>query len=191
MILAVEDVVSERLARRMLAEPGVSFPSDVRVLALKGRTYLEARAADLNRTARMVPVLLLMDLDSHSACIPTEILRILGGPPSPRMNFRFAVVESESWVMADRHSFERYFGVRASRIPEEVDLIPDPKQLLVNLCRRYARTELRKDIVPFAGSTASVGPAYNARLTDFIENHWKPSRAADCSESLARAMKSL
>ena len=187
-LLAVEDALSESLARRLLSEAGISVSQ---VIGRKGNAYLRAKAPDLNRTARGFPVLLVTDLDDPTSCPPQLIEDWLRGPPAEALVFRVAVMEAESWVMADISAFSRFLGIRASLIPQPVDQVPNPKETLVNAARRSRSQSVRSDLVPAVGSTAVVGPAYNARLTEFVRDTWSPLRAADASPSLACALRAV
>jgi hypothetical protein len=100
-------------------------------------------------------------------------------------------MEIESWVIADRDRLAAFLHVQAHRIPNDPDSIPQPKEFIVNLARRARRREIREDLVPRPGSTAAVGPAYNARLIEFVELSWNAVEAATLSPSLARAIKRL
>jgi hypothetical protein len=187
-LLAVEDALSEAVARRLLSEAGIGV---AQVVGRKGNSYLRAKVRDLNRTARGFPVLLLTDLDSPSLCPPLLIRDWLNTPPSDGLMFRVAVMEVESWVMADTNAFSRFLGVRSTLVPQPVDAVLKPKEALVNLARRSRRRATRSDLVPSPGSTAAVGPAYNARLGEFVRDTWCPIRAADASSSLSRALNAV
>lgn len=97
-------------------------------------------------------------------------------------------MEIESWVLADRDRTAAMLGISPHKIPQQTDTIPDPKQFLVNLARRSRYATVRQDLVPTSGSTASVGPAYNARLMAYVATEWNPTEAATASQSLARCM---
>ena len=187
-LLAVEDPLSESLARRLLLEAGMSVSQ---VIGRKGNAYLRAKARNLNRTAMGFPVVLLTDLDSPATCPPRLVADWLGGPPSEGLVFRVAVMEAESWVMADIGAFGRFLGIKTSVIPQPVDEIRNPKETLVNAARRSRNRFVRSDLVPPIGSTAVVGPAYNACLTGFVRDTWSPLRAAESSPSLARALNAI
>lgn len=72
-----------------------------------------------------------------------------------------------------------------------MDDILDPKQFLLNNAKKSRKRRLKEDIVPRVGSTAKIGPNYNARLSDFVRNSWDVHRAIKCSESLNRAFRKL
>lgn len=190
MILAVEDTLSEAVARKLLSvvRPEISVTV---AMGHQGRGYLQNRARELNRTAASVPVLLLADLDRPLPCPPDLIASWLSAPAQRLLLFRIAVMEIESWVLADRGRFASFLSVPDHRIPANTDEIPQPKEFIVNLARRSRRKDIREDLVPAPGSTSSVGPAYNPRLAVFVDETWNPVTASEASPSLARAVTRL
>jgi hypothetical protein len=75
--------------------------------------------------------------------------------------------------------------------PEEVD---DPKDLMVSLAGESRDRRIRHEMVPSPGSGRAVGPAYNARLIEFVmdrQRGWRPAVAAQYSESLDRCLRCL
>jgi len=97
-------------------------------------------------------------------------------------------MEIESWVMAHRESFAEFFFISLDRIPQDMDELSDPKQFLINLVRHSRPKRLRADIIPNTGSTAKVGPDYNNRLSQFVQNKWNVFEAEMHSKSLRRAL---
>jgi hypothetical protein len=190
MILAIEDPLSEAVALKLIAD----VRSDLLITTVMGRrgnSYLRGKARALNQTARTVPVMLLTDLDDPSECAPHLRSSWLGAAPHPQLLFRVAVMEIESWVLADRDAIATHLGVPAHRIPANTDTIADPKQFLVNLARRSRSAETRAALVPTPGSTARVGASYNPRLIAFVADTWSHRRAAKASPSLAKAIHRL
>jgi hypothetical protein len=104
--------------------------------------------------------------------------------------FRVAEREIESWALADEQTFSMYFGVATKRLPQDPDALADPKQALVNLCRRSSRRETREGIVPREGSGRSVGPLYVALLRDYAR-HWSVTAACERSQSVRRAFTAM
>ena len=70
-ILAVEDKLSEAVSIKILEDLGIDI---IQRLGLKGKSYLEKRAQNLNQTAKAIPVFMLIDLDSPSPC-PPQLVR--------------------------------------------------------------------------------------------------------------------
>lgn len=190
MFAAVEDLLSEAVLRRIVAvvRPDITI---YQVLRRNGSGYLRMRAHELNRTAHRVPVFMLTDQDRADVC-PAELIRSwLSAPPAPNLLFRVAVMEIESWIMADRAAFATFISVRADSIPEEPDEVLKPKELIVSLAKQSRRRDIREDLAPARGSTAAIGPAFNVRLTDFVSNAWNPLVAAETSPSLRKAVVRL
>lgn len=190
VIIAVEDPLSEAVTRKLFSE----VRPDLRISALignRGNGYLRMKVRELNRAAAKVPVFLLTDLDSPANCPPALIVEWLRSEPAANLLFRVAVLEVESWVLADRSHIAAFLGVPEHRIPVETDALPDPKQFVVNLARRSRSADVRTDLVPAEGSTAPVGPLYNARLSAFVADSWSARRARAASVSLHRAIQRL
>lgn len=190
LILAVEDVLGEAVGRKLISvvRPDLSVAV---VLGHRGKGYLKAKARELNRTASSVPVFLIVDLDVPSPCPADVRLTWFGGASQPMMLFRLAVMEVESWILADRQRTSALLGVASHRIPISCDDIPNPKEFVVSLARSSRHANVKTDIVPARDSTAKVGPAYNARLAAFVDRLWDPVDAAQSSVSLAKAIHRL
>lgn len=96
----------------------------------------------------------------------------------------------ESWLLAD-DMLATFLGVSCALLPRNPDHEANPKQTLVNLARRSRFARLRNDLVPPEGSSGIVGRGYVPRMTEFIENHWRPVHAQHRSESLQRAFRAV
>ncbi len=188
IILAVEDQLSETVARKMLKQGGQPFVV-TQCLSRGGFGYLKSKINAFNYAAKGMPFFVLTDQDS--GCPPDKIADWLGREIHPNMIFRIAVMEVESWVMAHRDAFADFLGVPGHRIPDNTDTIADPKQFLISLARRSRFSRLRQDLVPGDGSTSVQGPDYNGRLCGFVEEHWSIHQARRHSESLNRAFVRL
>ena len=190
MIVACEDALSEAVIRKLVQVVRPDIAIQV-VLGLRGKGYLEAKARQFNRTARNIPVFLLVDADTPNPCPSQLKANWLGGHSEPYMLFRVAVFEVESWILADRKRCAEFLAVPLNRIPLNTDSIPDPKRELVNVARRSRRRDIKLALVPAHGATNSVGPEYNSRLAGFVAEHWEPLTAAQVSPSLSRAIARL
>jgi hypothetical protein len=104
------------------------------------------------------------------------------------MCFCVAVREVEAWLLADRDQIARFLSVAVSRIPRSPDDLADPKRAVVDAARRSRARAIRDDIIPAARSGRAVGPAYTARMTEFVMTEWRPEIAAGSSDSLARCL---
>jgi hypothetical protein len=183
--LAVEDQLSEIVARKLLEQSGREYRVS-QCLCKQGQGYLKAKINNFNQAAMNMPFFVLTDQDR--GCPPALISSWLKQKPSKFFMFRIAVMEVESWVMAHRAAFAKFFSVSLERLPQDMDNIPDPKQFLINLVRRSRSKRLRTDIVPAVGSTAKIGPDYNNHLMRFVQEKWDVSEAVEHSESLRRAV---
>ena len=81
MILAVEDSLTEILVKKILSEVRPDISNSIITLPLNGKSYLESKARNLNRTAAGSPVFLFTDLDDRNDCPINLILRWV---PEPR-----------------------------------------------------------------------------------------------------------
>ena len=187
VILAVEDTLSEAVSTKILEYFGLKI---VNRIGFRGNSFLKQNARNLNRTARgLYNVFLLTDLDSPKNCPPKLIQSWVGAPLNSGFLFRVAVMEIESWIMADRESIAKFLSVPLNRIPHNTDEIEKPKEFLVSLARQSRKRTLRRELVPAQGAiTTKVGPLYNARFNEFVRVHWNLERASAVSVSLKRTM---
>ena len=86
----------------------------------------------------------LTDLDSPRDCPPGLVYSWIKGPLNPRFLFRVAVMEVESWVMADRAGFAAFLSIPLHRIPSPTDDILNPKEFLVSLARKSQKKRVRE-----------------------------------------------
>lgn len=187
-ILVVEDTLSEAVSVKLLEDLGILVSQR---LGLQGKGYLQRKAQSLNQTSKGFPVFMLTDQDTPSQC-PAQLIRSwLRGEQHPHFFLRVAVMEVESWVMADRRGFANFLSIPLHRIPQDTDAIPQSKEFLVSLARLSRRTRLREEIVPTPVSTSKVGPGYNSRLGEFVRDHWNIQSAASVSSSLRRTLVRL
>ncbi len=185
VILAVEDELSEAISTKILN----SFAIKV-MITLKdgGNAYLREKASELNRAANKLDIFLLTDLDSPKNCPLGLIHSWIKGPLSPRFMFRVAIMEVESWLMADRVGFANFLSIPIHRIPTVTDDIRNPKEFLVSLARLSKKRKLRDELIPQQGSRIPIGYGYNTRLRAFVQDHWDLERAATVSTSLKRTL---
>ncbi len=134
---------------------------------------------------------MVADLDTPAQCPSQLIQSWLRGIQHPQFLLRLAVMEIESWIMADRQACADFLAIPVHRIPQETDTIPHPKEFLVTLARRSRKKSLREALVPASGATSVVGRAYNSCLWEFVHNHWNGSRASQASTSLRRTLDRL
>ena len=191
--LAVEDTLSGAVASRLVGQyvPGAEITN---MIGLSGIDSVKRRIPDLNQIAQYRgPVLALADLDRPLAC-PANLVREMTGrlPVSPRLLIRLAVLEIESWILADRRAIARWLGVPervVSRVPESLN---DPKRELVQLASRSRNRSLREAIAPpGVRGTSRAGPGYNETVGGFVTQNWDPGVARRNAPSLDRAIVRL
>ena len=188
VILAIEDRLSDAVATKILEKFGIEI---VKRIGFQGKSDLERKAPELNRAANGITVFMLTDLDSPRDCPPRLIRSWIRGTLNPKFFFRVAVMEVESWVMADRIEFAAFLSIPLHRIPSPTDDILNPKEFLISLARRSGKKAIREALVPTQGATLSVGNQYNTLLSEFVQNHWDLERAATASPSLKRTLDRL
>ena len=179
VILAVEDRLSDAVATKILETFDAKI---VKRIGFQGKSDLERKTPELNRAANGITVFMLTDLDTPRECPPGLIRSWIRGTLNPRFFFRVAVMEVESWIMADRMGFSDFLSVPLHRIPSPTDNILNPKEFLLSLARRSKKKAVREALVPAQGATFSVGNEYNTLLSEFVRKHLE--RAASVSPSL-------
>ena len=188
--IATEDEVSEAVAERLVGQANRGLVVEVR-MRRGGNDYLKRKMLELAKLARTFPVLLLTDLD-RLACPSALIDRWRGKLPIPEgLVFRIAVREVEAWLLADHRGFAELSGVPIRRLPDDPEMLLDPKEALLALVRRYGARRIKGTILPDRSSEAPVGTGYNAALAAFARDVWDPLRAVERSPSLARALQRL
>lgn len=188
VILAVEDRLSEAIATKILETFDVKI---VKRIGFQGKSYLERKTPELNRAANGITVFMLTNLDSPRDCPPGLIRSWIRETLRPRFFFRIAVMEVESWLMADRIGFAALLSIPLHRIPSPTDNILNPKELLLSLARKSKKKTVREALVPPQGATRSVGNEYDTLLSEFVRDHWNLERAAVASPSLKRTLDRL
>jgi len=186
---AVEGPVDEVVLLRVIAEVGREIET---VYVAEGKANLLRRLTGFNSAARFAPWVVLIDLNATEC--PASLRQAHLPTPSAQMVFRVAVRAVESWLLADQTRLASFLAVSGSRIPQMPDAGYDPKQSLVNIARHSRRRAIREDMVPPPGARRRVGPAYEARLIEFVlvgRSGWCPSAAAASSESLRRCLAAL
>lgn len=185
--VATEGLIDSVVIRRICQEVDVDI---LAVYGERGKDALDGALSGYNAAARYGTWFVLRDLDADAECAPS-LRRLLIKAPTRGMSIRIAVRAVESWLIADRQSFARYFSVPASRITLDPESLDRPKDYLVNLARRSRSRAIRDDVVPRAGSKARVGPGYAGRVIEFVATAWSPAEARVQSDSLNRCLERL
>lgn len=187
VILVVEDGLTDAVSTKILEHFGIEI---VKRVIYEGNSYLEQKAQSYNQAAHEeCGVFMLTDLDSPKICPPTLIQSWVKSHLNHWFFLRVAVMEVESWIMADRQAMSEFLKVSIDHIPRNTDEIAAPKEFLVSLVRRSKSAGLRRTLVPGRNNkTAKVGNEYNPRLIQFVREHWDLERAATASPSLKRTL---
>ena len=186
--LAVEDNLSRSVARKLIYE---YLPATEIVDELVAGGSIKSRIASLNHRARYIgPVLALADLDRPTNCPASLVGEYTTGlTVEPRMLIRVAVLEVESWILADRERIADWMGVAASVVSRNPEGLDDPKRSLVQLAGRSRYRRLRESIAPAnVLGTSRTGPDYNETMGEFVARHWDPEVARRNAPSLDRAI---
>ena len=188
--LAVEDALSGVIAQRLIGDylPGVALSE---TLGNQGIGSIRRRVRDLNQIALYQnPVLVLADLDSPDDCPVNRVTRLIGRLPlSPNLIIRIAVLEVESWILADRPGIAQWLRIATATVPRDVESLVDPKRTLVELARRSRNRALRESISPESvRGSGRTGPGYNNVLGEFVTQLWDPESARLNSPSLDRSI---
>lgn len=187
---AVEGLVDEAVLRVLIRHVGAASGP---IYGKRGKDYVLKNIRGYNNAATFAPWVVLVDLDQDLPCAPT--LRDAWLPQrAQKMCFRVAVREVEAWIIADRARLARFLGVEVRSVPEDAEAVADPKDVLVRLARRSRWKDIRQDMVPRPHSGRETGPAYNARLIEFVGDQakgWRPEVAAHACESLRRCLNCL
>lgn len=187
--LAVEDVLSEGVLRKLLSQSRNQFAVG-QVFSRGGNGYLRSKVLAWNQAAAHLPILLLTDLDNVNC--PSQ-LKSQWLPNSCHSNllFRVAVREVESWLLADASNMAQFLGCLERVIPQAPESIENPKQHLIDLARSAKSKATKERLVPRPHSTATQGPDYNSCLLEFVQNKWDPIKAAKRAQSLAKTMERI
>lgn len=182
--IVVEGDADEPLARAILLHCSQEC---LQVRILNGKANLDQRLGSYLAAAGKSPWLIVRDLDHDADCAPTLLARL--APRGDRGPLRIAVRSAEAWLLADAERAAHWLGIARTKIPADVDALPDPKQTLINLARASRRREILLDIVPEVGSTARSGKGYVNQIRSFCGQAWRPDVAARRSDSLQRCLK--
>ena len=187
--IAVEDLLSEAVAKRLLLETGRNYAIGA-VYNRGGNGYLRKTALGWNAATKSVPFFLLTDLDAD---VCASALLDKWFPSGIHDNFivRVAVREVESWLLADEENFSLFLGVSRRLFPNFSDETAEPKSTLVRIASKSNIAGIRRRVVPSLGTSAKQGRDYNTCLTEFVGSAWNPRKAAKTSPSLRSCLQKL
>lgn len=189
VLVVGEDALCCALGERLVAASMPAWSLATAPIDKRGITKLVPDLPRFIEQARHVqPVLCIADTDGRCAVqlrhdwLPAHL--------PAGFHLRFAVIEAESWVLADRPSFANHFEVPLNRIPYRTDDIDDPKRLVLSLLSRSRVGRYREEMVSF-NRADKPGPGYNLHLCDFVRTRWDHHQARTGSDSLDRALLRL
>jgi hypothetical protein len=182
-LIVVEGALEVPASLRLLETAGI--PTDgLTPLNKGGGGRFWQDAPRYNQAAATIgPILGLADLESFP-CPSGLILDHLKFALHPHFVLRIAERMLESWLLADI-ALAKFLGVSSALLPRRPDAETNPKQTVINLARRSRSRSVRADLVPEEGSLGIVGKGYTPRMSEFIEQHWRPD------DSLRRALTAL
>ena len=189
IILFSEDTLIEQAAQKIIA---VENPNLVvsNLMGRRGFSYFQSRIDQIRKSAASLKFLVFLDGDELGTTCPSDAINHWFQTRQPdNIHIRFAFHEVESWLLADKHNLAAFLNISASAIPPVGDSVRNTKELLIQLARRSRSREIVQDLVPPRGFTSTVGPAYNSRVSEFIQTSWDVRAAAAENESLARACR--
>lgn len=183
--LATEDELSEAIGQKLIEETHSDLTVAQR-LRRGGFGYLRSRMRNFCELARLMPVLLITDLDAVECpmALMDEWLRRDVKPDD--LLFRVAVHQVEAWLLADRNGIAGLLRIAVRHVPANPDLLSDAKRSLLELAQRAPRA-VREELIAEQGAVASQGLGYNAVLSEFVRSRWDLPAAVRGSASLARA----
>jgi hypothetical protein len=184
----VEGNLDETVARKIIESEGGVVGE---VYGRQGVDYIDKKIEGFNRLAQGTPILTLVDLMDVNLDCPVEIVQKWLPHRHEQMLLRFVVREIESWILADRESISRFFGVRMPLIPHHPEDLKDPKATLVELASNSKKEGLKSAIVPPPEAMNDEGPAYTSRMQRFVRNQWSPIDAMENAPSLRRCIRAV
>lgn len=189
LLLAVEDELSAAVMCKLVQATGRGFVI-TRIMNARGCGQLKAGMEKFRTACHVLPHVVLTDLDQYP-CPPALIAAWKAKALPPQMLLRIAVREVEAWLLADRDGIANFLSVAKNKVPQDPEAEADPKRTLINLARKSRKRRLSIELVPETGSSASIGPLYNARLSEFVDTAWDVDRARTVAPSLDRTLSRL
>lgn len=185
ILVVGEDSLTCALGEQLVKELLPNWIMPTAPINKKGITKLIPEFSRFVKQAKFQPVLCIADNDGK--CVKELLDKWL--PKALPRNFclRLAVVEAESWLIADRKSIADFLGIPEKHVSKTPDNEADPKRHVLNLARKSTNRELRLEMVSQT-DISKQGTGYNPHLCHFVKTYWSAQRAADNSPSLARAI---
>lgn len=188
ILVAVEDELSAAVMGKLIQSTGRKFAATI--VNARGYGRLKASMSKFRTACHVLPHVVLTDLDQHPC--PSALLADWKAQSlPPQLLIRIAVREVEAWLLADREGIADFLRVAKKKVPQDPEAEADPKRTMINLARKSRRQRLALELAPETGSSASIGPLYNTRLSEFVSTRWDAERARTASPSLDRALSRL
>ena len=189
--LAVEDELSEWVARRILKERQVEYAIGP-VFRRGGFGYLKKNIGSFSNAAKGCPILLLTDLDKYS-CPPELVTDWTAHPFHQNLLLRVAVREVESWLLGDGNGVSALLRLKKSVSIPNPENLSEPKEELLRHALKCPTRQIRDALVWCDDRTGKVyqGPDYNGTLGPFVMNQWDISSACSRCHSLNRVFAAL
>lgn len=190
--LAVEGPTDRAAAEKILSTRSLQA-DPLSTFVKHGKSRLDKKMHSFNQAARFRPWLVLRDADHDCGDCPVSVRRSLLPLESQNLALclRLPVRCLEAWLLADLDGFSTAFHVSKSIVPDNVEELFDPKQALINVCRKSRQRDIRRAMVPREGTVARVGPEYTTLIVDYCMSTWEPDAAAENAPSLARALADI
>jgi hypothetical protein len=186
---AVEGDLDRAVLSRLIEEAGGTIG---RIYVRNGRDKLLQSLPGYAEASRFARWVVLIDLDDHPCPVAFRSDIIPDCPPT--LCFRIAVRSIEAWLLGDIQRMSTFLGIQRARLPSHPESLNQPKKSLVQFAAGSRRRDIREDIAPPSKGVRTVGPGYNGRLIEFVndrENGWRPTVAAAVTPSLARAIRCI
>lgn len=177
--IATEDLPSLTLVEKILSEKNRFYITNR--FPTSGFGFLKKNMKKFNKLAKHYVVTVITDLDNNKLDPIKFKQKWFSSTYNSGLIFELAIVEIESWILADYTSFSEYFSISLPPI-KETDNIDDPKQKLFELVKKSKSKDIRDAILPTKGAT--IGPEYNITIVDYISKCWDLNRAKKNSSSL-------
>jgi len=195
-----EDDVTRAVLRRILHYCNKNIEIVSELPARGGQ--ISGKLREFDRLSAYLPVILLVDLDTHS-CAPELLQKLFPDGKNNRFIVNIAVDEAEAWLMADRQGFSDYFAIDIEEIPKAKPLKQGGNKALVEmgvplksslylmsrLIPKSRNADYKKQLTPL--KNAKKGPEYNDCIVPFIQEKWDIETARKNSNSLNRMIERI
>ena len=189
ILVVVEDELSAAIVNKLVSDSRRDI-NIARIVNERGNGSIKNGIDKYKSASHVLPHIILTDLDRVEC--PPKLLENWNAVNLPnRILFNVAVKEVEAWLLADREGISEFLDIALNKIPRYPEEEQDPKLTLINLSRKSRRRRLAIEMTPEVGSSAQIGPLYNQRLIEYVNDKWDINRAKALSNSLDRIVNRL